>query len=213
MSKMKINLSDYVDNLIDLAESIPLNKITILTGSNGSGKSFIRKIAAFKITEKKTGNKEKSVVSSTSMQQRTETNAEWGALSGIMHDTSWTPTSMNTWHLIKQVIEHTDRFIIIDEPEIGLGEETLLGLINHLNQRFKARAGNSDFYGAMVITHSRLVVQNLKHDHFINIDGLTETQWLKRELKPANLEEIESFSNEVFREIQDRINSKSKNSN
>lgn len=34
-----MNYSDHVDNLIGLADAIELNKITILTGGNGMGKS------------------------------------------------------------------------------------------------------------------------------------------------------------------------------
>ena len=39
----KENVSDHVDDIIDYSDKIKANEITILTGSNGSGKSLIRK--------------------------------------------------------------------------------------------------------------------------------------------------------------------------
>jgi hypothetical protein len=35
---------DYVDNLLDIANSIDTSKKTLLTGRNAGGKSFIREV-------------------------------------------------------------------------------------------------------------------------------------------------------------------------
>jgi len=210
MKVTKKNVSDYVDNLIELTEKVKFGEVTILTGSNGSGKSFIRKMLGFKLAEKEFDDKMKTVVASTSMQQRTASNPEWGGLSGIMRDVDWTPTSTETLHKINSVLNCTERFIVIDEPEIGMGEETLLGLIEKLNKELTDKIVSKSIYGAMIITHSRLVVNYLRHDTFLNIDGMTSIEWLNRQPQAMNLKELEDRSSLIFREIQDRINSKSK---
>lgn len=126
-----------------------------------------------------------------------------------MHDLDSNPTSVSTLHLINQVIDIKDRFLVFDEPEIGMGEETLMGLINLLNEKFNPLP--TDIYGVLVITHSRLVVENLKSD-FINIEGMNREEWLNRKIIPADLEEVEDWSLELFRTIQNRINdNKNKN--
>lgn len=208
-------ISDHVDKLIDLAETPKLKEITILTGSNGGGKSFIRKIVGYKIAEREFGDKTKQIASSTSMQQRTASNPEWGGLSAIMRDSDWTPTSTETIHKIKGLLgvvdgkEDRPRYLIIDEPEIGMGEETVLALAEFLNKEFKRIGKMKNFLGALVITHSRLLVENLNHNSFLNIEGLSRDQWLTRKIVPFDLEELHERSLLIHSEIQKRINAKS----
>jgi Fe-S cluster assembly ATPase SufC len=214
----KENVSDHVDQLIEISEKIDIGKVTILTGINGAGKSFIRKLSPYKLYEKKTAEKyidQKTFVSQTSMEQRTGYNADWGALSGAMRDIGWTPTSTETFHKITRLLsdEFKDKYIVIDEPEIGMGEETVLGLANYINDRIKSLRKKFDFMGVLVITHSRLMVEKLKSDSFLNIEGMTKEQWLTRELVPTDLKELEDRSMVIFREIQDRINRKEKEKN
>lgn len=196
----KNNVSDHVDDLIGYSEKIEVGKITILTGSNGSGKSFIRKMLGFKIADKNNGLK----VASTSMEKRAGLNMD-GAMGAFLKDCDWTPTSIETYKLIRGLLGQEDRYLVIDEPEIGMGEETVLGLINYLNENL-----NKTSHGVTIITHSRLIVQHLKHDLFINIDGLDREQWLSREIKPIDKDLLEKQSDIIFREIQDRINKKLK---
>jgi hypothetical protein len=59
----------------------------------------------------------------------------------------------------------------------------------------------------MIITHSKHIVRNLKHDYFVNLEGMTEEQWLNREIKATNIEEFREYASGLFRAIQDRINS------
>jgi hypothetical protein len=55
--------------------------------------------------------------------------------------------------------------------------------------------------GALIITHSRIGVQNLIYDRFLNIEGLNKEQWLTRKIEPINLEELDK--NELFFYIRD----------
>ena len=63
------NIKDAYNRMIDAYESIDLDKITVLTGSNGSGKSLIRKQLPF-LMKTKLGVKEikdtKGSITSTS---------------------------------------------------------------------------------------------------------------------------------------------------
>ena len=192
---------EQIDRLIQIIESVPLDgKITILTGSNGSGKSLIRKQILFEIS-RKTGKEKGKCVASTSLESRTSSNPEWGALSSIMQDDGWMPSSFETLKKIKGLLNVKDRYIIIDEPELGMGEETVMALVNFLNESFSNL--DESILGVMIITHNRYIVSNLRHDHFANTDGIkTSEEWLNRELIPTDLEALSE--NKLFFAIRDR---------
>lgn len=93
-------LNNHIDNIIDICKSIPMDKITILTGGNAMGKSLIRKQLSFTVSREKNVPINKSVAS-ISMQLRTEDRGEsWSALGSCMHDLPWTSTSEHTVHLL-----------------------------------------------------------------------------------------------------------------
>jgi Fe-S cluster assembly ATPase SufC len=186
----KGDLQDHLDKIIDIAKDIDPKKITILTGSNGSGKSMIRKILSFDDIK----------VASISMEKRAGLNMD-GAMGAFTHDTDWNPTSVETLHYIQSLVKQEDRYIVIDEPEIGMGEETVLGLVNFLNENL-----NKLSYGAMIITHFRVIVEHLKHDNFVNVDGLSHGDWLRRKIVAVDIEKLNKDSHELFLAIQKRIN-------
>jgi hypothetical protein len=203
------NLEEHVDRLNHIMESIPRFGVSLLTGSNGSGKSLIRSQLTFTFAKQdgklKDGKIEKGYrpIASISMQLRTSSNPEWSALSSIMQDTSWVPTSSNTFHLIEGVLK-TEKFIIIDEPEIGMSDETVMGLVDHLN----GFIDNKPDVGLMVITHNRYIVENLHSTHFFNCDGFyTKEDWLNRKLVKTDLKKLEE--NKLFFYIRD-LNKKKK---
>lgn len=195
------NLEEHIDGLADIIESTPIEgKITILTGSNGSGKSLIRKQLPFHIG-RLSGFEANKCVSSTSLEARTSSNPEWGALGGAMQDTPWLPTSYATINMIENLIKIKNKYLVIDEPEIGMGEETVMALVNFLNEKFSNL--DESVLGVMVITHNRYLVSNLRHDHFANTDGLKSSEeWLNRELVPTDLEALKQ--NDLFTAIRDR---------
>lgn len=41
--------------------------------------------------------------------------------------------------------------------------------------------------GVLIITHSKLAVENLKYDNFINLQGLTKDEWINKFI-PTNLD-------------------------
>jgi energy-coupling factor transporter ATP-binding protein EcfA2 len=187
--------------------SININGITILTGNNGSGKSLIRKQLPFLF--KKEYNLSdikdtKGMIKSTSMDARTTSNPEWGALSSCLHDTEWIATSMNTLSSIKSVLnacrDSNAKYVVIDEYEIGCSEETIMALAKFISDSINTLITENIIQGAMIITHSRTGLKQIKYDHFINIEGMTEDEWINREIKPTDLDKLDK--NELFSFIQ-----------
>jgi len=200
--------------LKEVFENINVEDISILTGSNGAGKSVIRTQMPFLVSKhfklKKDSSELKGLVASTSQALRTGSNPDWGALSGMMRDTSWMPTSLETIRLIKGVVEaakesKTCKLVVIDEPEIGMGLETQYALCDWLNPQLVELKNKK--IGVLIITHSHEIVKRLKFDNFYNLDNYkTSEEWLNREIKPIDLEELEK--NELFKIIAN--NSKKK---
>ena len=224
---------DKVSNLVETIDVI-LNEpdgFTILTGSNGGGKSLLRNQFGLKYQEDAERNPNKRKCKTISMQLRTSSNSSWGALAGAMLDNEATPTSLNTFKLIKGVLKAAGIFeehepgtirmysetgyIIIDEPEIGMSEEMVLALGNYLLEIFPLL--RAEKIGLMIITHSRILVdlltsippathtvdEWLNTFRFINLDGLGLTEYVCRQPKPANLEVLEA--NYLFDAIRERM--------
>lgn len=204
------SIDSHIDRIIEVAESIEPNKVTILTGGNASGKSVIRKLLNIRLADKL--GKE-SATSSVSMELRTSGNS--GLLgTGLDHmysDNPWESTGEHTVYLVKgllksntteEMAETNKRYIVIDELETGLSKEALLGICQMLESEMERILKNS--YGILLITHSDEVVRNLKHDSFINIEGLTEEEWLNREVEPVNPDDIERWSRALYLGIRKR---------
>lgn len=204
-----MNTDAQIKRLQYIMENIEPNKITILTGSNGSGKSLIRKQLCFRLSKKIKDADYRKLVAEVSMQRRTEQVPEWGALSSCMHDSSWSPTSCSTYHLIKTMFntflkeDSSKRYLVIDEPEIGMSKESQLGLVNYLVSKIDDILKYT--HGLLIITHSEVIVDALKDKAvFLNTDkDCSVEEWLNRELVPVDLEELEEDSNNLFHAIED----------
>lgn len=205
------NLNNHIDNLLDVLNDIEIGKVTVLTGGNATGKSVIRKLLTSKIMETLgTGNR--NVVSSVSMQLRTGTpdSLLGTGLDSMMRDVPWSSTSEHTVTLLdgmtknftKDLEDCKKRFLVIDELEIGMSKELQLGTCLWLNDVISKILKNT--YGILIITHSDIVVNNIKHDKFINIDGMTEEEWLNREIKPIFPEDLRNWSSALYRAIAAR---------
>jgi len=191
----------HIDRLIKIAESIELGKLTILTGSNGSGKSVIRKLLPTRIQEKLGKDSPEHLVSSLSFTSRTSL-ASWCG-TNFLRDSEWTSTGDHTVHLLKSILNHDERFIVLDEVELGMGEELQLATANYINSIKDEVLKKS--YGLLVITHSRIVAKTLNEDAFFNIDGIeTKEEWLNREIVPTDLDQFEKDCDELFVAIRDR---------
>lgn len=206
-----INIEDHIDNLIDIRDSIKLNEVTILTGDNATGKSVIRKTLWQHINDLLGIEEQKSFVSDISMERRTGLHPEMGGGGIFLRDCGWTPTSIETYRFIKgvfQALNNNKRFIVLDEPEIGASKEVQKAFAKYINNFYEDIHDNNKCYGLLVITHSDEIIKNLKCDNFLNIQGLTKEEYLNREIKDIDLEELEKFSLDLFCGIRDRNKTK-----
>lgn len=203
---------DAYERLLDIFTDWNTKGVTILTGNNGSGKSVIRRHipAIYRDNKKNKKVDTKGWVKSTSMDARTSSNPEWGAMSSIMQDTGWIATSQNTYHnissLFKAVEKGGTKYLIIDEFEIGCSEETILAIAKFISDNLERLIAEGKLEGACIITHSRVACTHIKHDHFVNMEGLNEEQWTIREVIPTDLEELDR--NELFFHIRNKQHEK-----
>lgn len=205
------HLDSHIDKIIDICRNIPMHQITILTGGNALGKSLIRKQMPYAVHENLASENIKvnpeHCVSSVSMQLRTDNNSSFGVFSSMMCDMPHSSTSDSTLSLLKNLLNDVkNRFIVIDELEIGMGKEVQMGTCNYLNNILPDIMKNN--YGVLVITHSENVVQWLNHDNFINIEGLTEDEWVNREIVPVDPEDIMKWADALFVAVRNRENKK-----
>lgn len=187
------------------AMKVQVDKITVLTGKNGSGKSMLRKLLSFILAEK-LGTDPQHTVASVSMESRTQKKYEFSALSAMGIDDPTNPTSSETMHNINSLVNaHTEknkRYLVIDEPEIGMGEEMVAALVLKLNKMFETMP--EGVYGIMIITHNRYIVKHLNSE-FINLEGMSREEWLNREIIPTDLAQFEEDSLGLYRAINNRL--------
>lgn len=189
-----MDYSAQLDRVIDVYEAIPMDgSISLLTGRNGSGKSLVRKYLHLRAKREHKKN-----VVHASMQLRTGTHAELGGLGAIFRDQEEASTSSHTIYLVQTASRSIHGgYLCLDEIEVGMGEETVMGIIDWANNNLKAAI--KDTLGCLVITHSRLVVQNLKFDHWFNLDGYETPQaWLDRKVVPTDLEKLSKDDHGFF---------------
>lgn len=187
------------DRIIDfLDNSLELGKVIVLTGGNATGKSLIRRVIWTRLKNlKDDGRNPGQYTVDTSMERRTGSYEGLGALSSVFRDDPWVATSECSLHGIENVIKLDDRFIILDEPEIGCSLELQAGIAKMLNRKKKEILKNS--LGMLVITHSNILVEHLNSDVFFNMEGMTKEEWLNREIVPINIKAFEKEANETFK--------------
>lgn len=202
MAKTRKAITDQYDRILDVFEAIPMDgSVSVLTGANGSGKSLIRQQLIFRAKEKS----DSARIYDASMERRTKSHG--GGLGAFMCDTPWEPTSLNTLNFLRQTMNRDNGYVVLDEIEVGLGEETLMGIVNWLNANL--REGIKATMGCLVITHSRYVVEHLDFDNWFNLDGYdTPEAWCSRKRKPVDLEKLLQDSHDLFRYVSANKGSK-----
>ena len=121
------------------------------------------------------------------------------------------PTSISTYNLVDRLLyscvdseNKRDRsYIIIDEPEIGMADESQLGIALFLKNRMSEILENS--LGIMIITHSKFVVRELKDnaDFFYTDYDMTADEWLERKIIPTDFEDLRIQSMDLMRRLND----------
>lgn len=200
---LNLSIEDRIEIIRNCMKQIELNKITILTGSNGSGKSLIRQQLAFKLA-KDLNCSPRGLTIDVSMAKRTSSNPDLGALASFMADDPTEPTSLATFYHIQTTFnsigpEHDwYPYIILDEPEIGMSRESQLGLASYLKEDKDTILHNSK--GMCIITHSEFLVKELESiSTFLNMDGYeTADEWINRTIIPTDFHVLQDKSSELF---------------
>ncbi len=199
-------MEEYLNKIAEIPYKMDFSSVTILTGRNAGGKSLIRKQLVFALSEKLDIPYKKLFIPHASLQLRTEAKPEMGALAQLASDLPWIASSASTIEVIKKVFSNKDKanYIIIDEPEIGLGIPLQLGLCDYINEQIEEckKLG----IGVLVITHSRTIVENIKHENFINLEDMDENEWLTHIPQKISIDEFEKFSSDFFVTVRDRMN-------
>lgn len=200
---LNLSIEDRIEIIRNCMKQIELNKITILTGSNGSGKSLIRQQLAFKLA-KDLDCSPRGLTIDVSMAKRTSSNPDLCALASFMADDPTEPTSLATFYHIQTTFnsigpEHDwYPYIILDEPEIGMSRESQLGLASYLKENKDTILHNSK--GMCIITHSEFLVKELESiSTFLNMDGYeTADEWINRTIIPTDFHVLQDKSSELF---------------
>lgn len=194
-------VEDRINRIVDIRDSIDFDKVTILTGENGGGKSFIRKQIQLIC-------KNKSIPCWTvSMDQRAGFDSNGTGMIVFSRDCEWLPSSVNTFDRMRDFGTKThDTFGILDEIEIGMSEESQCGAALYINKQLEEFRKNNR--GLLIITHSRHIVRYVDADEFINIEGTTKQEWLDREIIPTDFDSLDHDSSELFRALQDKMNAR-----
>lgn len=192
-----IDTDKQIDRIIDVRDSIDLNKVTILTGGNGGGKSMVRKQLGLICASQ--GIKSFSCC----MDKRAGFDSNKGGFMVFDRDCEWLPTSINTFDTMEKFYQGKDLFVILDEIEIGMSEESQYGIALHINKYLDEFRKNN--HGMLIITHSRWLVKYVDADDFINMEGMTKEEWLNREIVPTDFTELAEQSNALFRALDDKM--------
>jgi len=212
-----MTIEEQFDNIVKVGSKIKVNEITILTGDNGSGKSLIRQ-AILSFISKQLDPLETDMrklsrqIGSISMQKRTQGNKEYMELRAFFTDQEDEPTSLNTIFFIEALMDYNFKedkkdkfkFIIIDEPELGCSEETQLALSYYFNENLHKLN-----CGVLIITHSRIIVENVFHDNFLNLSGYKDKEeWLNRTIIATDIEKAKTNSNDLRSFVYQQLKNK-----
>lgn len=195
------NIEDKIARIVDVRDSIDTGKVTILTGGNGSGKSFIRK-------QMQLICKADSIPCWTvSMDQRAGFDSNGTGMMVFSRDCEWLPTSVNTLDRMRDFGTKTrGTFGILDEIELGMSEESQYGVALYINRQLEEFRKNNK--GLLIITHSKYIARYVDADEFVNIEGMTKQEWLDREIVPTDFDSLDRDSTELFRALQDKMDSR-----
>ena len=203
---------DHANKFFRFTMHLAHPKLCIITGINGSGKSLLRKVIHANYSNRNI------FLMHLSQEGRCRSEIFRSMIYGNEEDDS---TGYNSVRIFRKSLEQTrtkteTSGLLIDEPEIGCGEEVQLAMGMHLASSMEGLISNVHVHGVYVVTHSRLFVQPLMHlnPSWIRLgDDMTLANWMNRSVQPASLEEVEERCRKgyhVVKEILDKLKKKGK---
>ena len=201
------NCEERAEQIKQMADKIELGQITLLTGSNGSGKSLIRQQIRFRIAKKLGGDCDPlKITADISMAKRASSIPSLGALSGIFMDEPTDPTSLCSYSNVETLLntfvknpESSKRYLVLDEPEIGMTKESQLGLALLIKENVEALLQKT--YGVLIISNSEYFISRLANiGVFLNMDGYESAdEWVNRTIIPTDFSKLSKESSDLYR--------------
>jgi len=183
-------------------------RVLVVVGGNASGKSFLRRLLSAFIRQYYKDKKEEVGVVSISQEMRTSQNIGNVFVYG---SEDWEATGLITCNSVVGVLRNIrenggwgKNVIVIDEPEIGLSDETQSALAIHVREQIENWPDN--LVGIVVMTHSRYFMRELnKVEGFkmLDLDGKYKTvdDWVNRKVVPVDLNTLEEVALTRFRKL------------
>ncbi|APU88957.1 hypothetical protein Rctr197k_160 [Virus Rctr197k] len=177
------------------------SNLVVIVGDNATGKSFYRRMVQVLC------HKAKVECVHISMEGRSDAGWQRALIYGTEQ---WQATGKITAHTILMAIKTANdrtrnHVIVLDEPDVGLSDEYVLGAANALTSfSMKMPKHTRAFF---VITHRRVLVEGLlEAKPHVLIFGkqrpATIQEWLERPIKAADLSELEKKNHAMFKAIQ-----------
>ena len=198
---------ERAEKIKHIADKIELGQITLLTGSNGSGKSLIRQQIRFRIARKLgRGCDPLKITADISMAKRASSIPSLGALSGIFMDEPTDPTSLCSYSNVETLLntfvrnpESSKRYLVMDEPEIGMTKESQLGLALLIKKNAKDLLQKT--HGVLIISNSEYFISQLADvGIFLNMDGYESVdEWMNRIIIPTDFSKLSKESSDLYR--------------
>lgn len=198
---------ERAEKIKQIADKIELGQITLLTGSNGSGKSLIRQQIRFRIARKLGGDcNPLKITADISMTKRASSIPSLGALSGIFMDEPTDPTSLCSYSNVETLLntfvrnpESSKRYLVMDEPEIGMTKESQLGLALLIKKNAKDLLQKT--HGVLIISNSEYFISQLADvGIFLNMDGYESVdEWVNRIIIPTDFSKLSKESSDLYR--------------
>ncbi len=172
--------------------------VVIFVGQNGAGKSMVRRML-------KVGAQERNIAIYDFSQER-RCSGDLGTAM-IYGDETWQSTGFISLSTLQRAFKQKpgkDFLLVWDEPEIGLSEESLLGMVEALKEQLENPPKR--LLGCIFMTHSRLFVRELQ-DYpglaFVDLDGQYKTakEWSNRKVKAADIQETLDYGFARFRTL------------
>lgn len=210
-------LDEHIEKLINIVNSIEEHKLTVIVGCNGTGKSLVRKQLNLRLMKDHDSNR--SMIRHASQQLRTELRSDLGALACVGMDSPTEPTSIASYDCVKMVIDYDmskKYFIVLDEAEIGMSKESVLGLIDYLDENMDKLLENT--LGVLIITHSSIIAEYFVKKYkcsFYNLGynsvGTDIDEWLNRDIKSTDFNWLHEWSLALFKRVNERSESAKRN--
>lgn len=184
-------------------------RVALVLGSNGGGKSLVRRLLQQEYRRRKVE------VIHISMMSRTSGGMARMMVYGSEEDSS---TGQNSAHTITGAIttcrnRSEDHVLLLDEPDVGMSDEAAMGAGLALAEFCQNLPEHTK--GVVITSHNRLLVNELLvcQPHYLGVGKNAPESalaWVNRKIVPVSPEDLQKDAIAKWREIEKIINQREK---